>query len=74
MARGRWLGGNADIERHAAACRRTHKGNPRGLPCAHYKEMNSRYPTFDIQHQRNSKYELSTLEVETCWSREVVDR
>ena len=36
--------------------------------------MNSRYPTLDIQHQRNSKYEPSTLEAETCWSRDFVDR
>ena len=35
--------------------------------------MNSRHPTLDIQHQRNFRYELSTLEVETCWSRDVVD-
>ena len=35
--------------------------------------MNSRYPIFDIQHQRNSRYEPSTLEAETCWPREAVD-
>ena len=36
--------------------------------------MNSRYPTLDIHHQRNSKYEPSTLEAKTCWSRYVIDR
>ena len=35
---------------------------------------NNRYPTLDKQHQRNPKYEQSTLEAETCWSRKVVDR
>ena len=65
---------NADIEGHAAACRRAHKGNPRGLSCAHYKEINSRYPTLDIQHQMNSKYDPLTLESETCWPSEVIDR
>ena len=65
---------NADIEGHAAARRRARKGNPRGLSCAHYKKMNSRYPTLDTQHQRNSQYEPSNLEAETCWSRDVVDR
>ena len=34
---GAWAG-NADIEGHAAACRRARKGNPRGLPCAHSKK------------------------------------
>ena len=47
---------------------------PGGLSCAHYKEMNNRYPTLDIQHQRNSKYEPSTLEAGACWSRGVIDR
>ena len=65
---------NADIEGHAAACRRARKGNPRGMSCAHYKEMNSRYTTLDIQHQRDSKYEPSTLKAETCWPRELADR
>ena len=36
--------------------------------------MNSRYPALDIQHQRNSKYEPSTLETDTFWSGEVADR
>ena len=39
-----------------------------------YKEMNNRYPTLDIQHQTNSEYESSTLEAETCWSRDAIDR
>ena len=57
---------NAYIEGHAAACRWARKGNPRGLSCAHYKEMNSRHPTLDIQHLRNSKYEPPTPEAATC--------
>ena len=65
---------NADIDGHAAACRRARKGNPRGPSCALYKEMNSRYPTFDIQHQKNHRYDPSTLETETCWYREVIDQ
>ena len=65
---------NADIEGHADVYRRAHKGNPRGLSCAHYKEMDIRHPSLDIQHRRNSKYEPSTLEAEACWSREVVGR
>jgi hypothetical protein len=36
--------------------------------------MNSRYPTLDIRHQRNHQYDPSTLESETCWSREVIDK
>ena len=70
---GAWTG-NADIDGHAAACRRARKGNPKGLSCAHYKEMNSRYPTFDFKHQRNTHYDASILEPEQYWSREVIDR
>ena len=65
---------NTNIGGHAAACRRARKGNPRGLSCAHYKEMNSRYPTFDFKHQRNTHYDASILESEQCWSREVIDQ
>ena len=65
---------NADVDAHAAACRRVRKSNSRGMSCAHNKEMNSRYPTLDVQHQRNSKYEPSILEAETFWSRDAIDR
>ena len=36
--------------------------------------MYNQYPTLDVQHQRNSEYESSTLEEETCWSRDVIDQ
>ena len=34
--------------------------------------MNSRYPTFDILHQRNHRYDPATLESEQAWAREVI--
>ena len=52
---------NVDIEGHAAACRRARKGNPKGLPCAQYKGMNSKYPTSDIQHLRNHRCDPTSL-------------
>ena len=52
---------NSDIDGHTAAYRRARKGNPMGLPCAYYKEMNSRYPTFDFKYQRNTHYDASIL-------------
>ena len=39
---------STDIEGHAAACRRARKGNHKGMSCAHYNEMNSRYQASDI--------------------------
>ena len=58
---GAWAG-NTDNDGHAAACKRVREGNPKGLSCTHYKEMNSRHPTFDIKHQRNARYDPSILE------------
>ena len=60
---------NSDIKGHAAACRRERKGNPKQLPCVQYKEMNSRHPTSDTQHQINHRYDPATLATEQAWVR-----
>ena len=65
---------NSDIDGHAAACRWARKGNPKGLPCAHYKEMNNRHLTFDFKHQRNTHDGASILETEQYWPREAIGR
>ena len=68
---GAWAG-NTDIEGHTSACKRARKGTPNGLSCAHYNETNSRYPTFDVQHQRNHRYDPSIPEAEQPWAREAI--
>ena len=64
---------NADIEGHAAACRRAHRASPKTMSSGSYKEMNARHMSHDLEHQRDHRYDPSHLATSTEWTANTVD-
>ena len=56
---------NVDIERHAAACRRTHKASPHTMSSCSYKDMNARLMSHDLEHPLDHRYDPSHLATST---------
>ena len=64
---------NADIEGHAAACRRAQKADPNTVPSVSFKEMNRCRTTHDLEHQRDHRYDQPDLATGKSWSADTID-